>query len=52
MAGPTKGVIKMLLEIGRPGGVDAYHRGCLAQKKKIMGIGHRVYKVLDPGRRT
>jgi citrate synthase len=28
--------------------VDAYVEDCLANKKKIMGIGHRVYKVLDP----
>ncbi len=28
--------------------VDAYIDDCLAQKRKIMGIGHRVYKTLDP----
>ena len=28
--------------------VDAWVREQLAAKKKIMGIGHRVYKVLDP----
>jgi citrate synthase len=28
--------------------VDAWVDDALAQKKKIMGIGHRVYKVLDP----
>ncbi len=28
--------------------VDAYVEDRLARKKKIMGIGHRVYKVLDP----
>jgi len=46
--GANEGVIKMLLEIGSPDGVDAYIDEALAQKKKIMGIGHRVYKVLDP----
>lgn len=46
--GANEGVIKMLLEIGSPEGVDAYIEDALAQKKKIMGIGHRVYKVLDP----
>ena len=25
-----------------------YIDDCLAQKKKIMGIGHRVYKTIDP----
>ena len=38
----------MLQEIGSPDKVDAYIDQALAQKKKIMGIGHRVYKVLDP----
>jgi citrate synthase len=38
----------MLLEIGSEDKVDAWVDEQLAQKKKIMGIGHRVYKVLDP----
>ena len=46
--GANEGVIKMLQEIGSLDKVDAYVAECLAQKKKIMGIGHRVYKVLDP----
>ncbi len=46
--GANEGVIKMLLEIGSLDKVDAYIEECLAQKKKIMGIGHRVYKTLDP----
>lgn len=46
--GANEGVIKMLQEIGSPDKVDAYVADCLAQKKKIMGIGHRVYKTLDP----
>jgi citrate synthase len=46
--GANEGVIKMLQEIGSLEKVDAYVDDCLAQKKKIMGIGHRVYKVLDP----
>jgi citrate synthase len=46
--GANEGVIKMLQEIGSPDKVDAYVEDCLAQKKKIMGIGHRIYKVLDP----
>ena len=46
--GANEGVIKMLQEIGSPDKVDAYIQECLAQKKKIMGIGHRVYKTLDP----
>jgi len=46
--GANEGVIKMLKEIGSLDNVDPYIEDCLAQKKKIMGIGHRVYKVLDP----
>lgn len=46
--GANEGVIKMLQEIGSLEGVDAFVGDCLANKKKIMGIGHRVYKVLDP----
>lgn len=46
--GANEGVIKMLKEIGSLDKVDAYIAECLAQKKKIMGIGHRVYKTLDP----
>jgi citrate synthase len=46
--GANEGVIKMLQEIGSLDKVDAYVDECLAHKKKIMGIGHRVYKTLDP----
>ena len=46
--GANEGVIKMLQEIGSPERVDSYIAECLAQKKKIMGIGHRIYKTLDP----
>jgi citrate synthase len=38
----------MLEEIGGEDQVDAYVDRMLAEKKKIMGIGHRVYKTLDP----
>ena len=46
--GANEGVIKMLQEIGSLEKVDAWVADALAQKKKIMGIGHRIYKVLDP----
>ena len=46
--GANEGVIKMLQEIGSLDKVDDFVAGCLKNKKKIMGIGHRVYKVLDP----
>src|SRR5256885_72059 len=46
--GANEGVIKMLQEVGSLDRVDSYIAEALAQKKKIMGIGHRVYKTLDP----
>ena len=46
--GANEGVIKMLKEIGSLDKVDEFVTEALAQKKKIMGIGHRVYKTLDP----
>jgi len=46
--GANEGVIHMLEEIGSEDKVDEYVERQLAEKKKIMGIGHRVYKTLDP----
>jgi citrate synthase len=46
--GANEGVIKMLEEIGSDDKVDAYIEEKLARKEKIMGIGHRVYRTLDP----
>jgi citrate synthase len=46
--GANEGVIKMLQEIGSADHVDSYIHDALAQKRKIMGMGHRVYKALDP----
>jgi citrate synthase len=53
LSGPLHGgantnVMKMLLEIGDIGNVDNYIADALAAKKKIMGIGHAVYKTEDP----
>jgi citrate synthase len=46
--GANEGVIKMLKEIGDLDKVDSYIEEALANKRKIMGMGHRIYKVLDP----
>jgi citrate synthase len=46
--GANEGVIHMLQEIGDLEKVDEYIDGKLSRKEKVMGIGHRVYKVLDP----
>jgi len=46
--GANEGVIHMLQEIGEETKVDGWVETALATKKKVMGIGHRVYKTLDP----
>jgi citrate synthase len=53
LAGPLHGganeeVIMMLEEIGTVENVEPYLDNCLEKKSKIMGFGHRVYKVKDP----
>lgn len=53
LAGPLHGgantnVMKMLIEIGDPEKIDAFVENALENKKKIMGIGHAVYKTEDP----
>jgi citrate synthase len=49
--GANTAVMNMLLELKKKGGeVDAvaFTKDKLAKKEKIMGFGHRVYKVFDP----
>ncbi|MCI0485564.1 MAG: citrate synthase [Blastocatellia bacterium] len=46
--GANEGVIKNLLEIGSLDGVEAWVKRALANKEKIMGFGHRVYRTEDP----
>jgi citrate synthase len=46
--GANEGVIKNLLEIGSVENVEAWTKEALANKKKIMGFGHRVYRTEDP----
>ncbi|HAX86501.1 MAG TPA: citrate synthase [Cyanobacteria bacterium UBA11370] len=53
LAGPLHGganeeVIDMLEQIGSVENVRPYVEDCLQRKEKIMGFGHRVYKVKDP----
>ncbi len=53
LKGPRHGgvpgpVLKMMNEIGAPDKADAYIRNELAQGRRIMGFGHRIYKVRDP----
>jgi citrate synthase len=46
--GANEEVVQMLRSIGSPGRVRAYVEEKLRAKQKIMGFGHRVYKVKDP----
>jgi citrate synthase len=46
--GANVGVIRMLLEIGSADKAEGWIRTALAQKKRIMGFGHRVYHTEDP----
>jgi citrate synthase len=53
LAGPLHGganedVLEMLAEIGSEDRVEAWLDQAIAQKQKIMGFGHREYKVKDP----
>ncbi|MEO8650453.1 MAG: citrate synthase [Acidobacteriota bacterium] len=53
LAGPLHGgantnVMKMLIEIGDISKIDAWVDNALEEKRKIMGIGHAVYKTEDP----
>jgi citrate synthase len=53
LAGPLHGgantnVMKMLIEIGDIDKIEPWLDEALAAKKKVMGIGHAVYKTEDP----
>jgi citrate synthase len=46
--GAGEAVMKTLEEIGQPENADAFTRQALADKRRLMGFGHRVYKAGDP----
>jgi citrate synthase len=53
LKGPRHGgvpgpVLDMLQAIGTPDKAEAYIRKELAEGRRIMGFGHRIYKVRDP----
>ena len=53
LAGPLHGganedVLAMLEEVGTPDNAGSYLDEAMAAKRKIMGFGHREYKVKDP----
>ena len=46
--GANEEVVEMLRQIGTPGRVRSYVEQKVQAKHKLMGFGHRVYKVKDP----
>jgi len=50
--GANEAVIHMLNEIGGPERVAVWYEEARANKRKIMGFGHRVYKAYDPRARV
>jgi len=53
LKGPKHGgvpgpVLSMLKAIGTPENADEYIRGEMTAGRRIMGFGHRIYKVRDP----
>lgn len=46
--GANEEVVVMLREIGTPAKARSYIESKLKAKQKLMGFGHRVYKVKDP----
>jgi len=46
--GANEVALQTVIEVGDPSNAEGYVVEALAQKKKIMGFGHRVYKTWDP----
>ncbi len=46
--GANERVMEVLAEVGSPDNAESWVRRALAEKRRIMGFGHRVYKTGDP----
>jgi citrate synthase len=46
--GANEAALKTVLDVGDPSKADEYVVRALAEKKRVMGFGHRVYKTWDP----
>jgi citrate synthase len=46
--GANEQVLGVLEEIGQPAEAEAWVRAAFAEKRRIMGFGHRIYKDGDP----
>ena len=53
LSGPLHGganerAMNMIIEVGKPDNAAEFVQNCIEKKQRIMGFGHRVYKVDDP----
>ncbi|MEM6580804.1 MAG: citrate/2-methylcitrate synthase [Pseudomonadota bacterium] len=46
--GADQAALEMAVHIGSPDKAEGYVRDCLQRKEKIMGMGHREYRTVDP----
>ncbi len=46
--GADQAALEMAMQIGSPEKAEAYVHNALANKEKIMGMGHREYRTVDP----
>ena len=46
--GANEATLKTFLEIGDPAKTETWFQNSKAEKRKVMGFGHRVYKAYDP----
>ncbi|MEM8769310.1 MAG: citrate/2-methylcitrate synthase, partial [Pseudomonadota bacterium] len=46
--GADQAALETADQVGTPAAARAFVDECLASKRKVMGMGHREYKVLDP----
>jgi citrate synthase len=46
--GANEEAIKVLMEVGGPANAEPWVRRMFAEKRLVMGFGHRVYKKVDP----
>ncbi len=46
--GADQAALEMAMELGDPGKAEEFVATCLAQRRKVMGMGHREYRLVDP----
>ena len=46
--GADQAALEMALELGAPEHAEEFVATCLASHKKVMGMGHREYRLVDP----